>query len=43
MEEELDTGIINGFGTCIDDALQHEVGLLQLIPEEEVVLREGDC
>ena len=25
---------------CIDTALQHQVGLLQLIPEEEVCLRE---
>ena len=25
---------------CIDTALQHQVGLLQLIPEEKIGLRE---
>ena len=42
MEEELYALGIDGFLGGIDDALQHEVGFLQLVPEEKVVLREVD-
>ena len=38
FEEETHTLVVDGFLTCIDDALQHEVGLLELIPEEQIGL-----
>ena len=40
LEEELHTRIVDRLFACIDTALQHKVRLLQLIPEEEVGLRE---
>ena len=43
MEEELHALVVDGLLRCIDHALQHEIGLLQLIPEEEVGLRELDA
>ena len=43
MEEELYALVVDGLLSCINDALQHQVRLLELIPEEQVVLREGHC
>ena len=40
VEEELHPLIVDGFLACIDDTLQHQVCLLQLIPEEEIGLGE---
>ena len=42
MEEELHALIIDRLLGGIDNALKHKVGLLQLIPEEQVGLRELD-
>ena len=40
MEEELHALVVDGLLAGVDDALQHEVSLLQLVPEEEIVLRK---
>ena len=41
VKEELHALVVNGLVGTVDDPLQHEVGLLQLVPEEEVGLREA--
>ena len=43
MEEELHALVVDRLVGGVDHALQHQVGLLQLIPEEEVGLRELDA
>ncbi len=40
LEEELHPSILDGLSGKVDDTLQHEVGLLQLVVEKQVVLRE---
>ena len=40
MEEELHARVVNGLVGTIDDTLQHEVGLLELVVEEEVIVGE---
>ena len=40
MEEELHAQVINGFVSTVDEPLQHQVGLLQLVVEEQIVVRE---
>ena len=40
MEEELHALVVDGLIAVVYDALQHEVGLLKLVVEEEVGLRE---
>ena len=42
MEEELHALIVDGLLTRIDNSLQHQVRLLQLIPEEKIGLGEAD-
>ena len=40
VEEELHTRVINGLVGTINHALQHQVGFLELIVEEEIVVGE---
>ena len=40
LEEEAHALVVDGLVVGIDDALQHEVGFLKLVVEEEVVVRE---
>ena len=40
LEEELHLRVFDRLLSCVDDTLQHEVGFLQLVVEEEIVLRE---
>ena len=43
LKEELHLRVLDGLACMVDDALKHEVGLLQLVVEEEIVLRELHC
>ena len=38
LEEEAHTLVVDGLAGIVDDALEHEVGLLQLVVEEEISL-----
>ena len=40
VEEELHARVVNGLVGAIDHALEHEVGLLELVVEEKIVVRE---
>ena len=40
VEEELHAQVVDGLLCTVDDALKHQVGLLQLVVEEQIVVRE---
>ena len=42
LEEPLYLRIVDRELACLDDAFEEEIGLLQLVPEERVVLREEE-
>ena len=40
VEEELHALVVDGLGGCLYGSLKHQVGLLQLVVEEEIVVGE---